>query len=145
MCYGHGGQAEGGPACRVLTISDPWWSLGPVGALAAPPTVKPSYRHQGECELEPERMAGSLAVLEVSQRTRGRKRFLRVGLGWHTGGTCAGLLGEGSSSTWRPGAGREEGPGGAGRRGAWRPTAHPQLPTLLSVCPAAAAQFCGFF
>ena len=59
MCYGHGGQAEGGPACRVLTISDPWWSLGPVGALAAPPTVKPSYRHQGECELEPERMAGS--------------------------------------------------------------------------------------
>lgn len=65
----------------MLTISDPWWSLGPVGARAAPPTVKPSYRHQGECELEPERMAGSLAMLEVGQWARGRKPFLRVGLG----------------------------------------------------------------
>ena len=64
-------------------------ALGASGALAAPPTVKPPYRHQGECELEPERMAGSLAVLEVGQQARGRKLFLRVGLGgrvalwWH--------------------------------------------------------------
>lgn len=56
-------------------------ALGASGALAAPPTVKPPYRHQGECELEPERMAGSLAVLEVGQQARGRKLFLRVGLG----------------------------------------------------------------
>lgn len=105
-------------------------ALGASGALAAPPTVKPPYRHQGECELEPERMAGSLAVLEVGQQARGRKLFLRVGLGgvWHSGGTCAGLLGEESSSTGRPGAGWRRGLGGQAE-------GEPGVPQLIPSSP----------
>ena len=74
--------------------------LGAGGALAAPPTVKPFYRHQGECELEPECEPGFLPCSGGGPGGMWQEAFPERGSGgaprwWHLCGAPWGQVAQG--------------------------------------------------